>query len=157
MVVTRPDHQKKVYLYTDGACLGNPGPGGWGVVLCWDGQTRELSGGTAETTNNQMELTAVIKGLEALKRPVPLHIVTDSKYVMQGVTQWMKGWKRNGWRTASKKPVANRALWEQLDSLLTDHSVSWEWVKGHSGHPQNERCDELASEQAAAFKATDPS
>ena len=157
MVVTSADHQKKVYLYTDGACLGNPGPGGWGVVLCWDGQTRELSGGTAETTNNQMELTAVIKGLEALKRPVPLHIVTDSKYVMQGVTQWMKGWKRNGWQTANKKPVANRALWEQLDNLLTDHSVSWEWVKGHSGHAQNERCDELASEQAAAFKATDPS
>ncbi|HCD62887.1 MAG TPA: ribonuclease HI, partial [Alphaproteobacteria bacterium] len=103
-------------------------------------------------TNNQMELTAVIKGLEALKRPVPVHIVTDSKYVMQGVTQWMKGWKRNGWRTANKKPVANRALWEQLDSLLGPHKVSWEWVKGHSGHPQNERCDELASTQAALFK-----
>lgn len=153
MVVTSPNEPKKVYLYTDGACLGNPGPGGWGVVLSWDGQTRELSGGMAETTNNQMELTAVIKGLEALKRPVPLHIVTDSKYVMQGVTQWMQGWKRNGWRTAAKKPVANRALWEQLDSLLVQHQVSWEWVKGHSGHPQNERCDELASAQAAQFKS----
>ena len=121
-------------------------------MLSWDGQIRELSGGMAETTNNQMELTAVIKGLEALKRPVPLHIVIDSKYVMQGVTQWMKGWKRNGWRTANKKPVANRTLWEQLDSLLGPHKVSWEWVKGHSGHPQNERCDELASTQAALFK-----
>ena len=152
MVVTGTADPKTVYLYTDGACLGNPGPGGWGVVLSWDGQIRELSGGMAETTNNQMELTAVIKGLEALKRPVPVHIVTDSKYVMQGVTQWMKGWKRNGWRTANKKPVANRTLWEQLDSLLGPHKVSWEWVKGHSGHPQNERCDELASTQAALFK-----
>ena len=152
MVVTGTADPKTVYLYTDGACLGNPGPGGWGVLLSWDGQIRELSGGMAETTNNQMELTAVIKGLEALKRPVPVHIVTDSKYVMQGVTQWMKGWKRNGWRTANKKPVANRALWEQLDSLLGPHKVSWEWVKGHSGHPQNERCDELASTQAALFK-----
>lgn len=152
MVVTGTADPKTVYLYTDGACLGNPGPGGWGVVLSWDGQIRELSGGMAETTNNQMELTAVIKGLEALKRPVPVHIVTDSKYVMQGVTQWMKGWKRNGWRTANKKPVANRALWKQLDSLLGPHKVSWEWVKGHSGHPQNERCDELASTQAALFK-----
>ena len=152
MVVSGTTDLKTVYLYTDGACLGNPGPGGWGVVLSWDEQIRELSGGQAETTNNQMELTAVIKGLEALKRPVPLHIVTDSKYVMQGVTQWMKGWKRNGWRTANKKLVANRALWEQLDSLLARHQVSWEWVKGHSGHPQNERCDELASAQAALFK-----
>ena len=152
MVVSGTTDPKTVYLYTDGACLGNPGPGGWGVVLSWDEQIRELSGGQAETTNNQMELTAVIKGLEALKRPVPLHIVTDSKYVMQGVTQWMKGWKRNGWRTANKKLVANRALWEQLDSLLARHQVSWEWVKGHSGHPQNERCDELASAQAALFK-----
>ena len=141
-----------VFLYTDGACLGNPGPGGWGVVLSWDGQMKELSGSQAETTNNQMELTAVIKGLEALKRPVSLHIVTDSKYVMQGVTRWMTGWKRNGWLTAAKKPVANRELWEKLDSLLSGHTVSWEWVKGHSGHPQNERCDELASQQAGLLK-----
>ena len=151
--MTNTQDPKTVYLYTDGACLGNPGPGGWGVVLSWDGQVRELSGGLPETTNNQMELTAVIKGLEALKRPVPLHIVTDSKYVMQGVTQWMKGWKRNGWRTANKKPVANRPLWEQLDGLLAQHQVSWEWVKGHTGHPQNERCDQLASAQAASFKS----
>ena len=149
MVVTNQKQSSVVYLYTDGACLGNPGPGGWGVVLSWDGQTKELSGGQTDTTNNQMELTAVIKGLEALKRPVNLHIVTDSKYVMQGITQWMTGWKRNGWRTAGKKPVANRELWEKLDSLLSSHAVSWEWVKGHSGHPQNERCDALASQQAA--------
>ena len=101
-----------------------------------------------------MELTAVIKGLEALKRPVCLHVVTDSKYVMQGITQWIEGWKRNGWRTSAKKPVANRELWEKLDSLLDVHTVSWDWVKGHSGHPQNERCDRLASEQAALFKVS---
>ena len=152
MVVTNQQNSRFVYLYTDGACLGNPGPGGWGVVLSWDEQTKELSGGQTHTTNNQMELTAVIKGVEALKRPVSLHIVTDSKYVMQGITQWMAGWKHNGWRTASNKPVANLELWKNLDSLLRSHKVSWEWVKGHSGHPQNERCDELASAQAALFK-----
>ena len=152
MVVTKQQREKIVHLYTDGACLGNPGPGGWGVVLSWDGQMKELSGGQVDTTNNQMELTAVIKGLEALKRPVNLHIVTDSKYVMQGITQWMAGWKRNGWRTAAKKPVANRELWEKLDNLLNVHAVTWNWVKGHSGHPQNEMCDRLASEQAALFK-----
>ena len=149
-----PNQQKDriVHLYTDGACLGNPGPGGWGAVLSWDGQMKELSGGQVDTTNNQMELTAVIKGLEALKRPVNLHIVTDSKYVMQGITKWIAGWKRNGWRTAAKKPVANRELWEKLDSLLNVHSVTWDWVKGHSGHPQNELCDRLASNQAALLK-----
>ena len=152
MVVTNQQQEKIVHLYTDGACLGNPGPGGWGVVLRWDGQMKELSGGQVDTTNNQMELTAVIKGLEALKRPVSLRIVTDSKYVMQGITQWMAGWKRNGWRTAAKKPVANRELWEKLDGLLNGHAVTWDWVKGHSGHPQNEMCDRLASKQAALFK-----
>ncbi len=150
--MTNQQQEKIVHLYTDGACLGNPGPGGWGVVLSWDGQMKKLSGGQIDTTNNQMELTAVIKGLEALKRPVRLHIVTDSKYVMQGITQWMAGWKRNGWLTAAKKPVANRELWEKLDSLLNVHSVTWDWVKGHSGHPQNEMCDRLASEQAALCK-----
>lgn len=150
--MTNQQQKRVVYLYTDGACLGNPGPGGWGVVLSWDGQIKELSGGQADTTNNQMELTAVIKGLESLKRPVSLQIVTDSKYVMQGITQWMAGWKRNGWRTAAKKPVANRELWEKLDSLLSGHTVSWEWVKGHSGHQQNERCDALASLQAALVR-----
>ena len=152
MVVTNQQQEKIVHLYTDGACLGNPGPGGWGVVLSWDGQMKELSGGQVDTTNNQMELTAVIKGLEALKRPVTLNVVTDSKYVMQGITQWIAGWKQNGWRTAAKKPVANRELWEKLDGLLNVHNVSWDWVKGHSGHPQNEICDRLASEQAALFK-----
>ena len=150
--MTNQQQDRIVYLFTDGACLGNPGPGGWGVVLSWDGQTKELSGGQADTTNNQMELTAVIKGLEAMNRPVKLKIVTDSKYVMQGVMQWMACWKQNGWRTAAKKPVANRELWETLDKLLSIHFVSWEWVKGHSGHLQNERCDELASQQAAMFK-----
>ena len=157
MVVTNQKQSNVVYLYTDGACLGNPGPGGWGVVLSWDGQTKELSGGQTDTTNNQMELTAVIKGLEALKRPVSLHIVTDSKYVMQGITQWIAGWKRNGWRTAAQKPVANRELWEKLDDLLCDHTVSWEWVKGHSGHPHNERCDALASQQAGLVRDNETS
>ncbi len=152
MVVTNQKQEKIVRLYTDGACLGNPGPGGWGAVLSWKGQIKELSGGQVDTTNNQMELTAVIKGLEALKRPVTLNVVTDSKYVMQGITQWIAGWKQNGWRTAAKKPVANRELWEKLDGLLNVHNVSWDWVKGHSGHPQNEICDRLASEQAALFK-----
>ncbi len=150
--MTNQKQSRVVYMYTDGACLGNPGPGGWGVVLSWEGKIKELSGGQMDTTNNQMELTAAIKGLEALKRPVILHIVTDSKYVMQGITQWIAGWKRNRWLTAAKKPVANRELWEKLDSLLSAHTVSWEWVKGHSGHPQNERCDALASQQAASVR-----
>ncbi len=140
--------EKRVTLHTDGACLGNPGPGGWGAILQWDGHEKELSGGTDMTTNNQMELTAVIKGIEALNQPVHLHIVTDSKYVMDGVQKWMAGWKQNGWRTASKKPVANKELWQQLDQLCQKHEISWQWVKGHSGHPLNERCDQLASTQA---------
>ena len=138
-----------VFLYTDGACLGNPGPGGWAAILKWQEQTKELSGGQLDTTNNKMELTAVIRGLAALKRPVRVHIVTDSKYVMNGVQDWMPRWKQNNWRTAAKKPVANKELWLELDALCQTHHTSWEWVKGHSGHPMNERCDELASREAA--------
>ena len=140
-----------VYLYTDGACLGNPGPGGWAAVLKWQEEVKELSGGQPNTTNNQMELSAVIQGLSALKRPVRVHIVTDSKYVMNGVQDWMPRWKQNNWRTAAKKLVANKELWLELDALCQTHQTSWEWVKGHSGHPINERCDELASREAATI------
>lgn len=140
-----------VYLYTDGACLGNPGPGGWAAVLKWQEEVKELSGGQPDSTNNQMELSAVIQGLAALKRPVRVHIVTDSKYVMNGVQDWMPRWKQNNWRTAAKKPVANKELWLELDALCQTHQTSWEWVKGHSGHPMNERCDELASREAATI------
>jgi len=144
-----------VMLATDGACSGNPGPGGWGALLRYRGTERELSGAEAHTTNNRMELMAVIAGLEALKRPCPVHIVTDSEYVMKGITQWLAGWKRNGWKTAARKPVRNADLWLRLDSALEGHRVEWEWVRGHDGHPDNERVDALAR---AAIKAarTDP-
>ncbi len=135
----------QVELFTDGACKGNPGPGGWGSLLRFKGSEKELFGGEGHTTNNRMELTAVIKGLEALKRPCCVRIVTDSQYVKQGVNQWMARWRSNGWRTANKQPVKNRDLWEELDAQLTNHQVHWEWVKGHAGHPGNERADELAN------------
>lgn len=141
-----------VFLYTDGACLGNPGPGGWACILKYGAHEKELVGGDYETTNNQMELLAVISGLEALKRPSAVHIVTDSRYVMDGVQKWMKNWKQNEWRTAAKKPVKNIALWQRLDNALQQHQTSWEWVKGHAGHPENERCDTLASAQAAQLR-----
>ena len=134
-----------VVLYTDGACKGNPGPGGWGALLEWGDHTRELFGGDPQTTNNRMELTAVIEGLRALSRSCHVRIVTDSSYVKDGVTSWMANWKRNGWQTRAKKPVKNRDLWEALDHELSTHDVEWEWVKGHSGHPGNERADELAN------------
>lgn len=137
---------KQVIAYTDGACSGNPGPGGWGAVLAWNGRERELSGGEAETTNNRMELMAAIRALEALKRPCPVKIVTDSEYVMKGITEWMDAWKARGWRTAGKKPVKNRELWERLDRQIQRHEVNWQWVRGHSGHEGNERADELARE-----------
>ncbi|MCI5110679.1 MAG: ribonuclease HI [Marivita sp.] len=146
-----------LYAYTDGACSGNPGPGGWGVLLlAKDGETvvkeRTLSGGEANTTNNRMELLAAIHALETLARPSSLTIVTDSAYVKNGVTGWIHGWKRNGWKTANKKPVKNVELWQRLDEAQQRHNVTWEWVKGHAGHPENERADELAREGMKPFK-----
>jgi ribonuclease HI len=140
-----------VEMYTDGACKGNPGPGGWGCLLRFKDAEKELCGGESETTNNRMELTAVIRGLEALKRSCSVRIVTDSQYVKQGMTQWIHNWRRNGWRTASKQPVKNRDLWEQLDALLNRHEVQWQWVKGHAGHPENERADALANQGIKAI------
>ncbi|MEK0164462.1 ribonuclease HI [Phaeobacter sp. JH18-32] len=146
-----------LFAYTDGACSGNPGPGGWGVLLrAMDGDTvvkeKELQGGEAETTNNRMELLAAINALESLARPSTLTVVTDSAYVKNGVTGWIHGWKRNGWKTASKKPVKNVELWQRLDEAQRRHTVTWEWVKGHAGHPENERADELARAGMAPFK-----
>jgi ribonuclease HI len=146
-----------LYAYTDGACSGNPGPGGWGVLLrAMDGETvvkeRTLSGGARATTNNQMELLAAINALESLSRPSTITVVTDSAYVKNGVTGWIHGWKRNGWKTAAKKPVKNAELWQRLDAAQARHEVTWEWVKGHAGHPENERADELAREGMAPFK-----
>jgi Ribonuclease HI len=135
----------EVHLYTDGACRGNPGPGGWGAILEYGEQRKELYGGEQLTTNNRMELTAVIRGLQALKRPCRVLVVTDSKYVLQGMTEWLDGWKKKGWRTAAKKPVLNADLWQTLDELANKHTLSWEWVKGHSGHPMNELADRLAN------------
>jgi len=135
---------KQVEIFTDGACSGNPGPGGWGTLLRYQGKEKEMSGGESETTNNRMEMMAVIQGLEHLKQPCQVHIVTDSKYVMDGVEKWMHNWKRNDWRTANKKPVKNKDLWERLDKALSQHDSRWTWVKGHQGHAENERVDELA-------------
>lgn len=133
-----------VEVFTDGSCLGNPGPGGWGAVLRWRGEERELFGGERETTNNRMELTAAIEALNSLTRPVPVVITTDSSYVKDGIQKWLPGWKRRNWRTASNQPVKNKDLWQQLDELVQRYDVTWEWVKGHSGHPENERADDLA-------------
>ena len=137
---------EKVEIFTDGACSGNPGPGGWGALLRWRGNVKELSGGEAETTNNRMELMAAISALEALTRRMSIDLTTDSTYVRDGITKWMKSWKARGWKTADKKPVKNRDLWERLDAATQRHDVDWHWVKGHAGHPENERCDELARE-----------
>jgi ribonuclease HI len=137
--------KSKVVIYTDGACRGNPGPGGWGVVLGFRDQEKTLKGYEAETTNNRMELTAVIEGLRALKRPCAVELNTDSKYVMHGICEWMDNWKRNGWKTAAKKPVKNVDLWQQLDDEAQRHDIHWRWVKGHSGDAGNERADELAN------------
>ncbi|NND45454.1 MAG: ribonuclease HI [Xanthomonadales bacterium] len=131
-------------MYTDGACSGNPGPGGWGAILVHGRRRRELSGGERDTTNNRMEMMAVIRGAEALKRHCLLHIHTDSVYVMKGMTEWLDGWKRRGWKTAGKKPVKNVDLWQRLEEVLDGHEVHWHWIKGHSGHVDNERADELA-------------
>jgi ribonuclease HI len=146
-----------LFVYTDGACSGNPGPGGWGVVLeAWDDATlvksRELSGGEAETTNNRMELMAAIAALEALERPSTITVVTDSTYLKDGITGWIHGWKQNGWKTAARKPVKNTDLWQRLDAAQVRHEVRWEWIKGHSGHEQNERADRLARAEIKALK-----
>jgi ribonuclease HI len=135
---------KTIDIYTDGACSGNPGPGGWGSVLLWGDHRRELSGGDADTTNNRMEMLAVIRALEALKKPSEVRLFTDSAYVMKGITEWLPQWKRRNWLTASKQPVKNVELWQQLEAALQPHEVKWHWVKGHSGVPENERADELA-------------
>jgi len=133
-------------IYTDGACSGNPGPGGWGSVLLYNGHRRELSGGEAETTNNRMEMMAVIQALETLKRPCHVHIHTDSVYVMKGMTEWLDQWKKRNWKTAAKKPVKNVELWQRLEQAISRHQADWTWVKGHSGIPENERADELATQ-----------
>ncbi|WP_366552806.1 ribonuclease HI [Aquibaculum sediminis] len=133
-----------IEAFTDGACSGNPGPGGWGAVLRWRGNEKELSGGEADTTNNRMEMMAAIAALEALKRPSRIAITTDSVYLRDGIMKWVAGWQRNGWKTAAKKPVKNRDLWERLVTAAEPHQVEWHWVKGHAGHPENERADALA-------------
>lgn len=134
-----------VEMFTDGACRGNPGKGGWGAVLRYGDKEKHIYGGEENTTNNRMELTAVIMGIKALKKPTQVAITTDSKYVKDGITQWIHNWKRNGWRTSNKKPVKNAELWQSLDEVLQQHEVSWHWVKGHSGHPENELADQLAN------------
>jgi ribonuclease HI len=143
-----------IIIYTDGACSGNPGPGGWGAILVHGENRKELSGGEPETTNNRMELQAAIEALGALKRPCKVAVYTDSVYVRDGITKWIQGWQRNGWRTAAKKPVKNVELWQALQAALQQHDVDWHWVKGHAGHPENERADELARIGMAPFKSS---
>ncbi|KAB0679706.1 ribonuclease HI [Aureimonas leprariae] len=139
-------------MFTDGACSGNPGPGGWGAILRWGTTEKELSGGEAVTTNNRMELLAAISALEALKRPVAIDLHSDSQYLRDGITKWIHGWKRNGWKTADRKPVKNAELWQALDAARQRHQVEFHWIKGHAGHPENERADELARLAMAPFK-----
>ena len=143
----------RVVIHTDGACSGNPGPGGWGAILEWGDHRREIKGGEPHTTNNRMELVAAISALEALKRPCDVDIHTDSQYLRQGITSWIHGWKRNGWRTGDKKPVKNVDLWLRLDAAIARHTVHWHWVRGHAGHDLNERADELAREAIAEMRA----
>lgn len=142
---------ERVKIWTDGGCAGNPGPGGWGAVIALGESVKELSGGDPATTNNRMELMAAISALEALTRPCEVEVTTDSQYVRQGITSWMTGWKRNGWRTADKSPVKNKDLWQRLDAAAAAHTVVWHWVKGHAGHPMNERADRLATAAMAPY------
>ncbi|MAD67393.1 ribonuclease HI [Porticoccaceae bacterium] len=135
-----------VQIFTDGACRGNPGPGGWGALLRFGGEEKTLFGGEQDTTNNRMELTAVIEALGALKRPCDVTLTSDSTYVLKGIQEWMPNWKKRGWKTASKKPVKNVDLWKKLDVLIVEHKIDWQWVKGHSGHPENELADQLANQ-----------
>jgi ribonuclease HI len=141
-----------VDIYTDGACRGNPGPGGWAALLSFGDREKEIAGAEAHTTNNRMELTAVIRALEALKRPVPVRLYTDSEYVRRGITEWVKSWKARGWKTADRKPVKNQDLWEQLDAVAALHQIEWHWVKGHSGVEGNERVDRLANQAIDALQ-----
>ncbi|MEQ1540760.1 MAG: ribonuclease HI [Novosphingobium sp.] len=143
---------KKVEIFTDGACKGNPGPGGWGAVLRMGHHEKDLAGSEPATTNNRMELTAVIRALNALKQPCEVHLHTDSRYVIDGITKWMFGWQKNGWKNAAKKPVANADLWQELLAAVRPHRIQWTWVKGHDGHPENERADKLASDAALAAR-----
>ena len=143
---------ERVAIWSDGACSGNPGPGGWGAILEWNGHRKELKGGAADTTNNRMELRAAVAALSALKGPSAIDLYTDSQYLRGGVTGWIKRWKKNGWRTADRKPVKNIDLWQQLDGLAAQHDIKWHWVKGHAGHDGNERADELAREGMKPFK-----
>ena len=143
----------EVEIFTDGACRGNPGPGGWAALLRSQGIEKMLSGAEPETTNNQMELMAAIQGLEALKRTSSVALTTDSQYVRQGITQWIHGWKRNGWKTSQKQPVKNRELWQRLDAAVESHDVQWHWVKGHSGHEENERVDQAANDAIDVMQA----
>ena len=148
----KPSRGDAVVIHTDGACSGNPGPGGWGALLEWGGREKELKGGEADTTNNRMEMMAAIAALEALTRPCTVELYTDSNYLKGGITGWIHGWKKNGWKTADKKPVKNVDLWQRLEAALERHTVSWHWVKGHAGHTENERADQLAREGMAPFK-----
>ena len=147
---TMMNTEKTVFLYTDGACKGNPGKGGWGVLMRYGSHEKELFGGEAHTTNNRMELTAIIQGLAALKRPCAVVIYTDSQYVKNGMEKWIHGWKKNGWKTAAKQPVKNEDLWQQLDQLAAQHQIQWQWVRGHAGHAENERADALANQGVAS-------
>jgi len=146
--------ENKVIIHTDGACSGNPGPGGWGAILEWKGHARELKGAEPHTTNNRMELMAAIEGLRALKEKCDVEIVTDSEYVKNGITTWIHGWKKKNWITSAKKPVVNRDLWEQLDKLAAEHHAKWSWTKGHASHEDNNRCDELAQMAAREQRAS---
>jgi ribonuclease HI len=141
-----------VNIYTDGSCLNNPGPGGWGAILVYGDTEKELSGHDNDTTNNRMELMAAIMALEALKRPVKASLTSDSTYLKDGITKWIMGWKKNSWRTAAKKPVKNKDLWQRLDAAIQGHDITWVWVKGHDGHPMNERCDALARAEAEKLR-----
>ena len=150
--LTENTSKNNVTIYTDGACSGNPGPGGWGAIMLYGGNEKEIYGGDVETTNNRMELCAAIAALNALKRSCAIDLHTDSVYVKDGITKWMHNWKKNGWRTANRKPVKNIELWQALDEAIKRHEINWHWVKGHAGHPLNERADELARTGMAPFK-----
>jgi ribonuclease HI len=143
----------KIYIYTDGACRGNPGPGGWGALMRYKDNDKELYGGELQTTNNRMEMTAAIEALSQLKRSCEVVLTTDSQYVRKGITEWLKNWKKRDWKTASKTPVKNADLWKKLDKLNQKHTIDWHWVKGHSGHPENERADELANQGINALRS----